>query len=289
MLSPEYRVVYKTRKRTCLKDVALNKINVVHMLITVIFALAMTCIKSADAKTYALFISGINKDTQDRVVRSVSASNFYMYLTDSNIVTLETVKLLTADNTGNNNVNNSLFENIRKTLNNFESVIIPSDRFIFYYTGQANVVGDNLRFNLPGEDMTQKQLSTLLKNIKASSFLIVLDCPVSGLAVKELSGTGRIIICSCTDEQRFSPKFSEYFVSALTDTKTDIDQNGKVSILEVFIETSKRVEDWYRQKRLILTETPVLDDNGDGKASKEPWRYMIDVRDGLAASEYFLK
>ena len=246
-------------------------------------------VKSADGKTYGLIISGISKNIEDKIARSKEVSNLQKFLLDSNIGTTETIKLLTPDNTGNNNTNSSQLENIRKTINHLESIINPSDRFIFYYSGQANVVSQQLRFNLPGEDMTQKQLSILLENVKASSFLIVLNCPASGLAVKELSGKGRIIICSCTDEQHFSGKFGEYFVPALSDTETDIDRNGKVSILEVFIVTSKHVEDWYQQKQLIITETPVLEDNGDGKASKQPWRYMLDVKDGLMASEFFLK
>ncbi len=281
-----YRMVYQARKRTCLKDITLIKKTEIFMIIFTLFALTATFAESAKGKTYALVISGISKDIQDNIARARAVSDLQKFLLDKNVVTSETIKVLTTDNTGNN-PNSSQLENLQKTINNFESLINSNDRFIFYYTGQANVIGEQLRFNLPGEDMTQKQLSILLKNIKASSVLIVLDCPASGLAVKELSGKGRIIICSCTGEQRFSVKFSEYFIPALADTETDIDKDGRISILEVFIATSKHVEDWYRENQLVITETPVLDDNGDGKASKEPWRYMLDVKDGLLASEFF--
>lgn len=238
-------------------------------------------------KTYALIISGISKDTQDKSIRYNAVIGLQKFLLDNAIVTFEQIKILTADAAdGKDDQYISKFENINKVINNFQSKINPEDRFIFYYTGQANVIGEQLRINLPDKDITQEQLSGLIKNIKSSSMLIVLDCPASGLAVKELSGAGRIIICSCTAEQRFSIKFSEFFIPALSDIETDIDKNGKISILEAFIVTTKNVQEWYQQKQLIITETPVLDDNGDGKASKEPWRFMIDVPDGKMASKY---
>ena len=261
--------------------------NVKFVLLVTLLSFSSAIAESAPGKTYALVISGINKHTQDIIARAQAVSDLQKFLLDKTKGTTDAVKILTPD-AERNSATTSRLENIRKIMNHFESVVTPADRFVFYYTGQANVVGQQLRFNLPGEDITQAQLAQLLERIKATSILIVLDCPASGLAVKALSRRGRIIICSCTDEQVFSAKFGEYFISALTGAETDIDENGKVSILEVFIGTSKKVEDWYRQKQLIITETPVLDDNGDGTASKEPWRYMIDVKDGLMASEFFL-
>ncbi len=248
-----------------------------------------TVTKPACGKTYVLIISGINKDTENKISRYRIITGLQSYLLNNTEVSYETLKVLTSDDVGNNNAKSSQWTNIQKVMSDFESVIKPEDKFIFYYTGQANVVNQQLRFNLPGQDVTQTQLGELIKKINSSSILILLDCPASGLAVKELSSKGRIIICSCTDEQRFSTKFGEYFVSAFSKTETDIDNDGRISILEVFIATSKNVNDWYQKEKLLVTETPVLDDNGDGKASKEPWRYMIDLKDGLEASKYFFQ
>lgn len=244
---------------------------------------------SAEGKTYAIIMRGISKDEQFKVARTINLINLRDYLLNNTEAASDTINVLIPEDTGNNNVNSSQFTNVQKIVANLESVINSDDKFIFYYTGQANVVNQQLRFNLPGDDITQVELGQLLTNIKASSMLIVLDCPASGLAVKELSAKGRIIICSCTDEQRFSMKFGEYFISALTSSETDIDNDNKKSILEVFLSTSKNIQDWYRKEKLLLNETPVLDDNGDGKPSKEPWRYIIDMKDGLASSKFFLE
>ena len=262
------------------------------IILVVLSCFYATPVRSAETekkspRTYALIVNGISKDTQDKITRAMEVSQLQRFLKENKQIVPETIKMLAADAVKNNNENGSQLANIEKIMIQFGSVISSSDRFIFYYTGQANVAGSQLRFNLRGEDMTQWQLARLLKNIKSSSILIVLDCPASGLAVKDLSGTGRIIICSCTEEQRYSSRFGEYFVPSLTKTETDIDKDGKISVLEAFISASKQVEQWYQKKELIITETPVLDDNGDGRASREPWRYMLDVKDGLMSAEFF--
>jgi hypothetical protein len=118
--------------------------------------------------------------------------------------------------------------------------------------------------------------------------LIVLDCPGAGLAVKAVTGQGRIVIGACTADQHYSTKFSEYFVPALVDEGSDTDGNGRISLLEAFTSACRGVDDFYRLGSLLTTETPVLEDNADGAASKQPWKYEQNKMDGLAASRFFL-
>ena len=118
--------------------------------------------------------------------------------------------------------------------------------------------------------------------------LFVLDCPGAGLAVKAMTGQGRIIIGACTAEQHYSTRFSEYFVPSLVDSKSDTDSDGKVSLLEAFTFASKHLDDWYFRQLLLKTETPILEDNADGFPSRQPWRYKQDKTDGREASKLFL-
>jgi hypothetical protein len=242
-----------------------------------------------ESKTYALIVGGISKDERDRLDKSKVISNLHKLLTENLEISMQNLRFLVADDlTVNKGLINSSADNIQKTIDIVKNVIKPEDRFIFYYLGQANIVKEQLRFNLPGLDITQKQLAEWIKAIDVSSILIVLDCPGSGLAAKALSGQNRIVICSCTEQQRYSTHFGEYFISALTDTKTDTNMDGKISILEAFTMASRQIDDWYRQKKLLTTEIPVLEDDGDGIPSKQPWKYKIDNMDGEAASEFFL-
>ena len=178
--------------------------------------------------------------------------------------------------------------NLKEQIDRFATAVNTGDRFIFYYMGQANVVSDTLRLNLPGPDITHKQLAEWINGIKASSMLIVLDCPGAGLAVKAVAGQGRIVIGACTADQHYSTQFSKYFVPALVDESSDVDEDGRISLLEAFTSASRSVDDFYRLQSLLTTETPVLEDNADGVPSRQPWRYKQNKMDGLVASKFFL-
>ncbi len=245
--------------------------------------------KQVGKNTYALVVGGINKDPKDRLAKFKVVSDLQRLLLDNPEISPKTLTVLIGDNLSTSSVfGTSTAKNIQKKIEIVKTVIKPEDRFIFYYVGQANIISEKLRFNLPGTDITHEQLARWIKGIRASSILIVLDCPGSGLAAKAMSGPGRVVICSCTAEQRYSTRFSEHFVPAFTDSETDMNSDGRISVLEAFTAASRQIDDWYRQKKLLTTEIPVLEDDGDGQPCKQPWRYKLDGTDGLAASEFFL-
>ena len=251
---------------------------------------AETSQASADIKnTYALIVSGINKDPNDRLAKDRTVTNLRKFFLSDAKLRPEHVSILVADNSAvREGARTSTVDNLSQTLATFAAKIQPADRFVFYYTGQANTVAGKLRLNLPGQDITHQGLAECINQIKASSMMIVLDCPGAGLAAKAITGKGRIVVCGCEAQQHYSTKFGEYFVPALADPNSDTDGNGKVSVLEAFTLACKQSEDWYRQRNLLKTETPVLEDNADGVPSPQPWRYESDKADGLLASKFFL-
>jgi len=239
-------------------------------------------------KTYVLIVSGINKDPKDRRAKDRAAIDLRRFLLDNAAIKPELLGVLVdRESTVRNGSKISTAENFKERMNTFAAAVNPADRFIFYYIGQANIVAEKLRLNLPGADVTHEKLAEWINSIRASSMLIVLDCPGAGLAVKAVSGQGRIIIGACTAEQHYSTKFSEYFVPALLDEKTDADGDGRISLLEAFTSACRDLDDFYRRQSLLTTETPVLEDNGDGAANRQPWRYKQNKMDGLAASRFF--
>ena len=242
-----------------------------------------------DKNTYVLIICGINKDPDERLAKNKAVTGLRSFFLNNAKLKPAFLNVLVPDKSlVGKNLKMSNSENLKKTLGNLSERIKPQDRFIFYYVGQANVSAGELRLNLPGEDVTHKQLSELIKPIKATSMLLVLDCPGAGMAIKSLAGKGRIIIGASTAEQPYSTKFSEYFIPSLLDNKSDTDSDGKISLLEAFTFASKQLDDWYFEQLFLKTETPVLEDNADGFPSQQPWRYKQDNVDGRKASIFFL-
>jgi hypothetical protein len=293
-----YKLVYQALHWFGLKDMVTNMRKVI-----IIILLAIVCeiplAKAQDVdrnsrskrngKTYVLIISGINKNSKQRLAKDRAAMNLRRFILENAEVESDRLRVLV--DVGSSVRKNSIVStavNLKEQIDKFSAVVNTGDTFIFYYMGQANIVSDMLRFNLPGPDITDKQLAEWINGIKASSMLIVLDCPGAGLAVKAVKGSNRIIIGACTAEQHYSTRFSEYFVPALTDEKSDTDEDGRISLLEAFTSASRSVDDFYRRQALLTTETPVLEDNADGIPSRQPWRYKQSNKDGLMASKFFL-
>jgi hypothetical protein len=262
------------------------------IIITIILALVCE-FSSAESKeigkTYALIISGINKNSKERLAKDQAVMNLRRFLIDNAGVKSDELSVLVdRESSLHKDSAFSTADNLKKQIERITAVVSNNDRFIFYYTGQANIVSDTLRLNLPGPDITHKQLAGWFDGINASSMLIVLDCPGAGLAVTAVTGRNRVIIGACIADQHYSTKFSEYFMPALLDKESDTDKDGRISLLEAFTSASKNVDDFYRRQALLTTETPVLEDNADGIPSRQPWKYGENNMDGLMASKFFI-
>lgn len=239
--------------------------------------------------THALIVSGINRHPKERQLKDKAVMDLRSFSLNNAGVSPDRLSVLVGSGSQvSEDSKTSTAVNLKEAVKSLAAAVKPEDRFVFYYVGQANIVAGKLRLNLPGADITHEQLGEWIKEMKASSMLIVLDCPGAGLAVKALTGQGRVVIGACTGDQHYSTRFSEYFVPALIDDKGDTDGDGKVSLLEAFTAASRQLDDLFREQGLLKTETPVLEDNADGVASQQPWRYIQDNTDGQAASAFFL-
>lgn len=244
---------------------------------------------SAPGNTYALVIKGIGRDPVDQAMKDQALNALRGFLLERTRVDPRHLVVLDAraaqpqaDDT------QPTADNMRRALDTFTSRIQPQDRFICYYLGQANAVGGSLRLNLPGPDITEKELAEWLRALAASRQVIVLDCPCAGLAAKTLTAEGRIIVCAATAAQAYATQFTARLVQVLSRPPTDTDGDGKLSLLEAFTATARETEEWYRQQQILATETPCLEDNGDGVPSEQPWRYRTEKGDGAGAAAFLL-
>ncbi len=240
-------------------------------------------------KTYVLIIGGINKDVEERqskdrsVLKLRKTAPTVFRVKPEEVVTLVDGASLVARPTGICTV-----QAVEKNMKSIADRVRPADRFIFFYIGQANVVKGQLRLNLSGPDITPDELSKWIANIKASSMLIVLDCPGAGLAIKPLAGKGRILIAGAREDQLYSTRFSEFFIPALSNSESDINHDSRISLLEAFQRAGIEMDEFYRQRNFMKTENPLLEDDGDGVPSQQPWLYKQSKKDGLRSANFFL-
>src|SRR4029077_12153134 len=102
-----------------------------------------------------------------------------------------------------------------------------------------------------------------------------------------LSGTNRVVITATRsgNELNFT-RFGEYFAKALADSRSDLDKDGQVSLLEAFLMASRHVTEFYKTEGRLMTEHALIDDNGDGQGTPADWfrgvRATKKARDGAS-------
>ena len=240
--------------------------------------------------TWAVIVSGINKDPEEIQMKGRAVHRLQklfkqkMAIPKSNIYTL-----LDRDSFAwQPGTLESTSDNILKILGTLSDSVSPQDTLIFYYTGQANIVKDKLRLNLPGPDLCHDALAESLNAIKAKHSLVVLDSPASGFAVQSLTRHNLILIMGAHVNQPWSTRLSYYFVPAMGDKRSDYNKDGQISVLEAFRYAVMQLDDYYRQRDLIKTENPLLEDDGDAVASQQPWTWQQENKDGQFASEWII-
>jgi len=237
------------------------------------------------AKTYVLAVGGIYKDPME----ISDQDGFLVQLRDAFAASCpNSLFVLTPPGSSvPNSSGTSSAESVRGAMQSLSGAIQAGDRFIFYYVGQANVVNDDLRLNLPGEDITHRDLSRWLGEMHSATAVVILDCPGAGLAIESLAGPGKIVIASARSDQPYSTIFSRHFIPALTAIEGDGNGDGAISLLEAFQRAAQEIDRLYREQDFLRTENALLEDNGDGVPSQQPWRYEEEDVDGRIAAHYF--
>ncbi|MFQ5742081.1 MAG: C13 family peptidase [Acidobacteriota bacterium] len=241
----------------------------------------------APSSAYLVIIEGIGGDSTSRqafhqlAVKMIDSAQQKLGLAASNIVYLAEEPDLDPERiTGR-----STKEEIEQTLGALAARVAPQDRIFILLIGHGSSSGQS-RFNLPGPDMTAGDFASLLDLFPTQRLAFIHTGSASGGFVKALSGNKRTIITATRDQRQYNETvFPRFFVEAFASDVADLDKNKKVSLLEAFEYARREVQRFYNKQGRLLTETALLDDNGDGTGSHEP-----DSRtsDGATARSFFL-
>lgn len=162
----------------------------------------------------------------------------------------------------------------------------PGEVVLLLLIGHGSAEGEVSRLNLPGPDLTAEDLAKALDALSAQKVVVVNTASASGGFVERLSGRNRTVITATQSPlERNETLFGGFFVEAFTGEGADADKNGSVSVLEAFDFARREVERDYREGNRMLTEHALLDDDGDGKGSREP---VERSGDGAVARTLFL-
>ncbi len=171
-------------------------------------------------------------------------------------------------------------EEILGTVSEVLSLLSPQGDLWILLVGHGSYDGRDYKFNITGPDITGDDLAKMLDRGGDGRTFLIAGTSASGILIPKLSGENRVIVTATKNQfERQPPLFLSFLVEAGTSAEADRDKNGKVSLLEAFLFSRRRVEDWFQEKGRLQTEHALLDDSSRVRLGAEE----KDVTDQLRA------
>jgi hypothetical protein len=155
-------------------------------------------------------------------------------------------------------------QNVRAAIAALRRQVQRDDLLVVVLMGHGTVDGGLAKFNLVGPDLTSAEWGELLRELPGR--VVVLNTTGGSFPfLRDLAARGRIVVTATESiAQRYDTVFAEQLLAALKDPAADLDKNGRVSVWELFVRSSKGVAAHYERQGLLSTERALLDDTGDG-------------------------
>jgi hypothetical protein len=238
-----------------------------HWLVAVAALCSAAPAVAQDPAAHVLIISGL--PGEDRFAKAYASAGNAIATTAqtkygvpaSNVIWLADAKELHA------RVNDrSTKENVERELRALAARAGAQDRVLIVLYGHGSFMAGESRINLPGPDITAKELSALLQPLQTQRIAIVNTSSASGGFVADLAAPNRVVITATKSGMEANETvFGNYFAAAISGTDADTDKDGRVSLLEAFEFSRLEVAREYQQANKLLTEHAVIDGVGDGK------------------------
>jgi hypothetical protein len=171
-------------------------------------------------------------------------------------------------------------ETLETALADAAETLKPSDAYWVLMIGHSHPYGAESQFNVSGRDINQSQFAQAAAAIECREQVFWLTQPLSGFWIKPLARPGRIIMTATEADLEFTATEMPYALAAVLDgsadtqTLNDIDGDGTLSLLDLYLATNIEITTRFRAIDRLQTEHAQLDDNGDGRGSEVQQPYL---------------
>ncbi len=137
--------------------------------------------------------------------------------------------------------------------------------------GHGTHDGEDFKFNLPGPDLSARELAQQLSPVAAKRQVIVNAASCSGGALAALQKDGRVVISATkSPTERLAPVFGRYWIEALRDPAADADKNEVITALEAYRYADNKVTKYFEATKRLATEHPMIVDTAAGQPQRIP-------------------
>ncbi len=175
-------------------------------------------------------------------------------------------------------------DGVRRMFASLRSELSTDSAVFFFLIGHGSFDGKEAKFNLVGPDLSAPDYNSLLSSLPSRRIVIFNMASASGEFIKPLSAKGRIVITATrSGQEQNATRFAEFFISALSASDGDADQDGHTSVLEAFNYANRLTAEFYSRAGRLATEHALIEDNGDGVGHGK-----AEGGDGLLARSIYL-
>jgi hypothetical protein len=149
----------------------------------------------------------------------------------------------------------------------------PEGRLWVFILGHANESGGHAFLHLPGPDLREDELGALFQGIECREQVFWFTTAASGWFLPALSARGRVVVTATAPDQEFNETEFPHVLAEISRrslAELDLDGDGKASVWELFILTTRAVEERFAADRRVPTEHAQLDDDGDRLGGERP-------------------
>lgn len=141
-----------------------------------------------------------------------------------------------------------------------------------FFIGHANSIPGSALFNLPGPDVSPRDVAGALKTASPDKPLVAfLTFTTSDQFMRPLAAPGRIVVAanSAGDEEN-ETDYPVMLAQSLASKSTDTDKDGLVSVTEIFTDCHSRIEGMNTKGGYVIREHGQMDGDGDGRGTNRP-------------------
>lgn len=171
-------------------------------------------------------------------------------------------------------------ESVAAAMQRLSDTVGADDACWVMLLGHAHLYDARSQFNVLDADFDQSHFADWAKSLACREQVFWLTMPISGFWIKPLSSPTRVIISATEADLEFTGTEMPYALADLLSgdgqdqTLRDVDQDGSLSLLDLYLATNLEITGRFRSIDRLQTEHAQLEDNGDGRGSEVQGPYL---------------
>jgi hypothetical protein len=181
--------------------------------------------------------------------------------------------------------NSATKANIEAKMREVAAASKADDQFVMLLMGHGSYDEQDYKFNIPGPDISAKELGALLDKIAAKEAVILMTSS-SGGAIPSLQKPKRVLVTATkSGTEKNATIFARYFIEALRDKEADTDKSETLTVQEAFHYAEQKTAKFFESQKRLATEHALIEDTGKGEGVKDP---SPENGEGLTAGRFAL-